>query len=217
MDGNGRWAKLRGLPRKKGHEYGVETAGKVVDFCLKTGDISTVSLYVFSTENWKRSISEVNGLFSLAKKYLSNIDSFIDKGIKVLFSSDFSGLPKDLVDKMMFCQEKTKNCNNLVLNLCLNYGGRAEIIHTAKVLARSNRLENISEEEFLKAMYSDLPSPDLILRTGGQMRLSNFMLYQSAYTELFFTDILWPDLTEKDLQNVLDAFKKRVRNFGKVK
>lgn len=217
MDGNGRWAKLRGLPRKKGHERGVQTVNTVVDFCLKQKSIGVVSLYVFSTENWNRSPAEVNGLFLLAKQYASRIQEFVDKGIKILFSSSYDNLPKDLVEKMMECQLKTQNCKNLVLNLCLNYGGRAEVLNAAKNLAKQNRLNNATEEDFLKAMYNDLPSPDLLLRTGGQIRLSNFMLYQSAYTELFFTDILWPDLTEEDLQGFLDAFNKRVRNFGKVK
>jgi len=217
MDGNGRWAKLRGLPRKKGHEEGVKIANEVVDFCLNTGIISIVSLYVFSTENWKRSAVEVNSLFSLAKKYLIKTDEFIKKGIRVVFSSDYAGLPQDLVDSMKKCEYETKNCNKMILNLCLNYGGRAEILNAAKLLSKMNNLETVSEDDFLHMMYSDLPSPDLILRTGGQMRLSNFMLYQSAYAELFFSDVLWPDLTKNELQSVLDAFKKRIRNFGKVK
>jgi len=216
MDGNGRWAKLRGLPRKKGHERGVQTVKTVVDFCLKQKSIGIISLYVFSTENWSRSPVEVNGLFLLAKQYASHIDDFVNKGIKVIFSSCYDNLPKDLVEKMIDCQEKTKDCKNLILNLCLNYGGRAEILNAAKKLASQDKLKNATEDDFLKAMYNDLPSPDLLLRTGGQIRLSNFLLYQSAYTELFFTDILWPDLTEEDLQGFLDAFNKRVRNFGKV-
>ena len=217
MDGNGRWAKLRGLPRQKGHEEGVKTASKVVEFCLNSGEISTASLYVFSTENWSRSPLEVNGLFSLAKRYLSQTDEFVKKGIKVVFSANLNGLPKDLVDGIKKCELATKNCTNMTLNLCLNYGGRSEILNAAKTLAKLNKLETATEEDFLRAMYSDLPSPDLILRTGGQVRLSNFMLYQSAYSELFFLDLLWPDLTEDDLRLILDAFKKRVRNFGKVK
>ena len=217
MDGNGRWAKLRGLPRKKGHERGVQTVNTVVDFCLKQKNIGIISLYVFSTENWNRSPMEVNGLFSLAKQYASCIDEFVKKGIKVLFSSSYDNLPNDLVEKMIECQLKTQNCTNLVVNLCFNYGGRAEILNAAKKLAKQNKLADATEDDFLKAMYNDLPSPDLLLRTGGQIRLSNFMLYQSAYTELLFTDILGPDLTEEDLQGFLDAFNKRVRNFGKVK
>ena len=217
MDGNGRWAKLRGLPRKKGHERGVQTVNTVVDFCLKQKNIDIISLYVFSTENWNRSPAEVDGLFLLAKQYASRIDEFVKKGVKILFSSSYDNLPKDLVEKMIECQDKTQDCKNLVVNLCFNYGGRAEILNTAKKLANQNKLANATEGDFLKAMYNDLPSPDLLLRTGGQIRLSNFMLYQCAYTELFFTDILWPDLTEEDLQGFLDAFNKRVRNFGKVK
>ena len=114
------------------------------------------------------------------------------------------------------CTKKTKHCKNITLNLCLNYGGRAEILRAAKLLAEKNKLKNATEDDFLKEMYQDLPCPDLILRTGGQVRLSNFLMFQSAYTELFFSDVLWPDLTEEDLLGVLNAFKKRIRNFGKV-
>lgn len=217
MDGNGRWAKLRGLPRKNGHIKGVETASRVIDFCLKCGEVSIVTLYVFSTENWRRSPTEISGLFSLARQYVSRIEEFVAKGVKVIFSSSREGLPKDLLQKMDECSEKTQHCKNIILNLCLNYGGRAEIVRAAQLLAEKNKLLNATEEDFLNEMYQKLPCPDLILRTGGQMRLSNFLMFQSAYAELFFSDVLWPDLTEEELFAVLNAFKKRVRNFGKVK
>ena len=216
MDCNGRWAKLRGIPRKNGHIKGVETASRVVDFCLKCGEVSVVSLYVFSTENWRRPSIEISGLFSLARQYISRIDEFVSKGVKVVFSSALDGLPKDLTEKMEECTKKTQHCKNITLNLCLNYGGRAEILRAAKLLAEKNKLKNATEDDFLKEMYQDLPCPDLILRTGGQVRLSNFLMFQSAYTELFFSDVLWPDLTEEDLLGVLNAFKKRIRNFVKV-
>ena len=216
MDGNGRWAKLHGFQRKSGHVEGVKTVEKVVDFCLNCGEVGVVSLYVFSTENWDRPAAEVKGLLSLAEKYVSRVKTFLEKDVRVVFSSSYDKLPVNLVKSMRECEEKTKNCKKMVLNLCFNYGGREEILHTAKVLAEKGELKDADEEVFLKNMYNDLPCPDLILRTGGQMRLSNFLLFQSAYTELFFSDTLWPDLTEEELNGVLDAFKHRVRNFGKI-
>lgn len=216
MDGNGRWAKLHGYPRKQGHVEGVKTVEKVVDFCLKSEEIGVVSLYVFSTENWGRPTAEVKGLLSLAEKYVSKVQDFLANDIKVVFSSSHEKLPKKLVDGMKECEEKTKHCSKMILNLCFNYGGREEILHAARLLAEKGELKHVTEESFLKNMYNDLPCPDLILRTGGQMRLSNFLLFQAAYAELFFTDTLWPDLTEEELKGVLDAFKHRVRNFGKI-
>jgi undecaprenyl diphosphate synthase len=213
MDGNGRWASMRGLSRQKGHTEGVKTARKVIDYCLTKGNIGVVSLYVFSTENWLRPPSEVNGLFKLAKEYLVDTDSFKQKGIKVVFSGERTNLPKELLDLMDACALKTAQCGNLTLNLCINYGGRAEIIRAAKLLKDTN----FSEAQFKKQMYQNLPYPDLILRTGGQMRLSNFMLFQAAYAELFFSDTLWPDITPTELDGVLDAFNHRTRNFGKIR
>ncbi len=213
MDGNGRWAKMRGLPRLDGHRAGVKKAESVLDFCLSKPDIGTVSLYVFSTENWRRSLTEVNGLFKIAKQYLSDTEEFVKRGVKVVFSGEKTGLSADFLATMDKCKRDTKNGKKLLLNLCLNYGGRAEILNAAKKIAETG---DFSQKSMANAMYNDLPDPDVIFRTGGQMRLSNFMLYQSAYSELFFSDTLWPDLTVEELSATYDAFKQRVRKFGRV-
>ena len=152
-------------------------------------------------------------MFKLAKEYLTDSDSFKQKGIKVVFSGERTNLSKELLDLMDSCALKTAQCNNLILNLCINYGGRTEIIRAAKML-KENQFDEV---HFKKQMYQNLPYPDLILRTGGQMRLSNFMLFQAAYAELFFSDTLWPDISQTELDGILDAFNHRTRNFGKIR
>lgn len=213
MDGNGRWAKLRGLPRLEGHKRGLDTAKKVISLCGNLG-IKYVSLFVFSTENWKRSEDEVSGLFKLAERYLSSITEFADKGVKIVHSGDLNGLPTALNNKIIAAERKTADNSALVVNLCINYGGQAEIVSLANKMVEKRT--QLTVEEFSKKICGLLPPLDFVVRTGGQMRISNFMLFQMAYAELLFTDTLWPDFDENDLNDALDIYAKRGRNFGGI-
>ncbi|MDD4833078.1 MAG: polyprenyl diphosphate synthase [Clostridia bacterium] len=215
MDGNGRWASMRGMPRAYGHKKGVETVELVIDHCLKRG-INFVSLYVFSTENWKRPTEEVSGLFDLAKKYFVKLTDFRKKNIKIVVSGEAKGLPSELNAEIKKAEKETENNTAMTVNLCINYGGRTEIVNAVNE-AIKNREKIINEDVLRKYMYRDLPDPDIIVRTGGHMRLSNFLLFQSAYSELFFTDTLWPDYSAKEIDDVLDIYSKRQRNYGGLK
>jgi len=213
MDGNGRWASMRGLSRNFGHKQGLETVKDVVGWCRQAG-IKVVSLYVFSTENWKRPQKEVDGIFSLAQKYLDKLDVFCRDGIRVVVSGSKAKLPEKLVDKIDNIVRKTASNDKITVNLCLNYGGRDEIVCAVNnILAKGG---TVTEQSLLSAMYVDLPEPDLIVRTGGHMRLSNFLLYQSAYAELYFSDTLWPDFSKEEFDRILSNYNSRVRNFGGI-
>lgn len=215
MDGNGRWAKLRGCPRIKGHRAGLKTVETVLDLCKKYG-IACVSLYVLSTENFSRPKSEVDNLFDLARKYFKKTDTFLKKDIKVLVSGSYEGLPSDLCDAIKNVELKTKLCNSLTLNLCINYGGRNEIIDAVNLILKDG-IAAVDKNTFESYLYQQLPDLDLIVRTSGELRLSNFMLYQAAYAELYFTDVLWPDFDEKQFLTMLSSFNKRERKFGAIK
>lgn len=213
MDGNGRWAKNHGRARTFGHEKGVEVAQQAMLWTIEQS-IPFLSFYVFSTENWKRPKTEISGLFSLADKFLDNVDYFIDNDIKIVVSGVNDGLPRRLVKGINETVSKTKVCKKLTVNLCLNYGGRQEIVLACKKLVKNG--ETITEKAIFDNMFCDLPEPDLILRTGGQKRLSNFLLYQSAYSELSFSDTLWPDFSQKEFDGIVDEFYGRKRNFGGI-
>ena len=213
MDGNGRWAKKRGLPRVMGHRRGLEVAQDFIDYSLSLG-VKYLSLFVFSTENWKRPTSEVNSLFSLADKYLSRFEKFCKDKVRVVVSGEREGLPTKLVEKINLIEEKTRNFDAICVNLCINYGGQREIVEAVKRL--NEKGEEITVYGISSCLYNQLPPPDIILRTGGQKRLSNYLLYQSAYAELFFTDTLWPDFTKEEYDDILAEFAKRTRNFGGI-
>lgn len=214
MDGNGRWAIKRGLPRNVGHKEGLKTVGKIVLHAQKCG-VKYLSLYVFSTENWKRSKSEVEGLFALAENYLKSFEKRVGENVKIIVSGSKEKLPQSLIDLIEKIRQKNQNNSGLTLNLCINYGGRSEIVDCVNKLLKSG-VKEITENDILNNLYTHIPEPDIIVRTGGQVRLSNFLLYQCAYSELYFCDILWPDFTIKDFDNVLDVYSKRVRNFGGI-
>ncbi len=215
MDGNGRWAKMRGYPRVKGHRAGIKTVEFVIDLSKKYG-IQCVSLYVLSTENISRPKSEVDNLFDLARRYLKKIDTFLKKDIRVVVSGSSDGLPEDLTDAIKTVETKTKNCKSLTLNLCINYGGRNEIIHAVNAMLKDG-VACADKTAFESYLYKQLPDLDLIVRTSGELRLSNFMLYQAAYAELYFTDVLWPDFDEQQFVLMLSSFNKRERKFGDIK
>lgn len=216
MDGNGRWAKLRGKPRSFGHIKGSDNVEKVVTGCFERG-VYAVTLYAFSTENWSRPKEEVDKILSLLEKFLQKyIKTLVKNEVKLVFSGDLSVLPKSLKNLAEEKTQQTENFTKNVLNIALNYGSRAEIIRACNALIKSGKSE-VTEKDFENELYTKfLPEIDLIVRTGGEKRLSNFFMYQAAYAELYFTDVYWPDFKEEELDKALLWFSKRQRRFGNV-
>ena len=196
-----------------GHRRGLEVAENFIDYSLSLG-VKYLSLFVFSTENWKRPTSEVNSLFSLADKYLSRFEKFCKDKIRVVVSGEREGLPAKLVEKINLIEQRTREFDAICVNLCINYGGQREIVEAVKRL--NEKGEEVTVESIGENLYHQLPPPDVIIRTGGQKRLSNYLLYQSAYAELFFTDTLWPDFTTTEYDAILHEFGARTRNFGGI-
>ena len=213
MDGNGRWAKAQGLARLHGHKRGLDVAEQIIDRSLQVG-VRYLSLFVFSTENWKRPASEVNNLFALADRYLSRFEKFCKDRVRVVVSGEREGLPDGLVKKIDRIEKLTQSFDAICVNLCINYGGQREIVEAVKKLNRQGK--EITAEGIEQNLYQRLPDPDLIIRTGGQKRLSNFLLFQSAYTELYFTDTLWPDFTQREYDEIIDDYRRRARNYGGI-
>ncbi|MBE6714018.1 MAG: di-trans,poly-cis-decaprenylcistransferase [Ruminococcaceae bacterium] len=215
MDGNGRWANRKGLPREAGHGVGVKTFKKTVTRCRDFG-ISTVTTYAFSTENWKRPKVEVREIMRLLDEYIKEARDDNEKNrIRYIFLGDKERLGPELLEKCEFLEELTKD-NPLTLNVALNYGGRDEIVRCVNRLIAEGRTE-ITEEDISNGLYTkESPDPDLIVRTGGEFRLSNFLLWQSQYSELYFTDCLWPDFDEEELVRAIMEFSQRKRRFGGV-
>jgi undecaprenyl diphosphate synthase len=213
MDGNGRWAKARGLPRTEGHREGLKAAKTVVRAAEGLG-IKVLSLYVFSTENWKRTTDEVGFLMGLIKQHLTvEFDFYRSRGIRVLHSGDPEGLPLDVVTEIRKVEADTASFSGMTVNLAINYGGRDEIVRAAKRLASSGT--EPSDEALRSALdHPELPDPDLIIRTSDEMRLSNFLLWESAYAELWFTEKCWPDFGPADLALALEAYASRERRYG---
>lgn len=216
MDGNGRWAKLRGKPRSFGHIKGSDNVEKVVTGCFERG-VYAVTLYAFSTENRSRPKEEVDKILSLLEKFLRKyIKTLVKNEVKLVFSGDLSVLPKSLKNLAEEKTQQTENFTKNVLNIALNYGSRAEIIRACNALIKSGKSE-VTEKDFENELYTKfLPEIDLIVRTGGEKRLSNFFMYQAAYAELYFTDVYWPDFKEEELDKALLWFSKRQRRFGNV-
>jgi len=215
MDGNGRWATRRGLPREAGHRAGAETFKKVVRMCGDVG-IRTVTVYAFSTENWKRPGAEVNAIMRLLDSYIETAKKENESnGIRYVFLGDKDGLAPVLRDKCTELENLTVG-NPLLLNIALNYGGRAELVHACNRLIASGKTE-VTETDISDALYTaHCADPDLIVRTAGEYRLSNFLLWQAAYAEFYFTDTLWPDYSLADLSAAVDSFSGRRRRFGAV-
>ena len=222
MDGNGRWAESRGLPRIEGHKAGVESVKTMVRCCLEK-KISCLSLFAFSSENWQRPIDEVNFLMGLFIEALKNeLDELNQRGIQMHFTGDRSGLSLILQEQMAEAEDLTKNNQQLILNIVVNYGGKWDLVTAAKKMAQAVingdlELTTIDEVVFNRFLDTfDLPDPDLFIRTSGELRISNFFLWQLAYTELYFTDIHWPDFCQKELELALESFSKRKRRFGQI-
>ena len=216
MDGNGRWAKERLLPRTHGHVKGANNVEKIVDHCFKKG-VEVVSLYAFSTENWQRPEKEVNKIFSILENFLNKYIVKLKKHeIRLMFSGDLSKLSPALQELCLKRVEETKYFGNGIVNIALNYGSRQEIIKACNDLLKEGKTE-ITEKDFEKKLYTHgLPDIDLVVRTSGEQRLSNFFLYQSSYAELYFAECMWPDFSKKQLDEALKWYAHRHRRFGEV-
>lgn len=220
MDGNGRWAKKRGLPRTAGHAAGAEAFRRTANYCRKIG-VKYLTVYAFSTENWKRSEEEISGIMTLMGKYLKEALRDMDKN-KVRFKvfGDISRLSPQLQKLCTEAQERSATYNDVQVNFCLNYGGRDELVRAAKAFAEDVRAgkyapEDLTEALMSKYLYSaDVPDPELIIRPSGELRTSNFLLWQSAYSEYVFLNVLWPDFKEKDMDEAIAQYYGRNRRFG---
>ncbi|MBQ1333782.1 MAG: isoprenyl transferase [Clostridia bacterium] len=220
MDGNGRWAKKRGLPRSAGHKEGAKTFKKISEYCQKIG-IKYLTVYAFSTENWKRPEEEIEGIFALLHIYIWNERARLIRDRAALkFIGDMSRFSPAIMKDINMIERDTGMFDDLHINVAINYGGRQDIVHAAKVLAKKVKdgeitEDDITEESFGRELYTGgMPDPDLIIRPSGELRLSNFLLYQGAYSELWFSDIMWPDFSPADLDNAIIDYMKRNRRFG---
>ncbi len=219
MDGNGRWAKQRGLPRLAGHRAGAENLRRVLRACGEWG-IKYVTIYAFSTENWGRPKEEVEGLLNLLDQYIDKeLPELVKEGVQVRHIGRMDGVPERLQEKIRQAVEATKGNERLILCVAFNYGGRAEIVDAVrKIIAKGYKPEEIDEDLISSHLYTaGIPDPDLIIRTAGEMRLSNFLLWQSAYAEYYSTPVYWPDFDEEELYKALLDFSRRERRFGLVK
>lgn len=213
MDGNGRWAIKRGLPREMGHKYGAAKLKDVLKHCKDIG-LSTVTVYAFSTENWKRPETEVCALMKLFNSYLDEaLTEFANYNVRIKFIGDMSRFDEELRSKIYKAEKATEN-NELTLNIAVNYGGRSELVAAFNKLIEEGKLE-VTESDISNAIYTaHCSDPDLIVRTGGDMRISNFLLWQAAYSELYFTDTLWPDMSAEVIDDAVRAFYSRKRRYG---
>ena len=223
LDGNGRWAKRRGLPRTAGHKVGAETFRTIATYCRDIG-LEYLTVYAFSTENWKRPEEEVSTIMDLLRRYmLEAIDTMERDNVRLRFMGDLSVLSDELKELEHRCDEISARLTGCQCNICINYGGRAEIVHGAKefaqqCLAGTVKPEDLTEEMFENYLYSaGIPSPELLIRPGGEQRLSNFLLWQCAYAEFYYTDVLWPDFSVDEMNKALAAYQRRDRRFGGVK
>lgn len=217
MDGNGRWAIKRGKPRLFGHKAGIESFKRVIKACGELG-IGVLSVFAFSTENWTRPQEEVDGIMNLITEFCEqDLDNAITNGVKVVTMGDLSKLPQRLQDSLNNVIEKTKNNNKFILNIGINYGARAEILRAVNNIIKDG-IKECDEQTFNSYLYTaNLPDPDLIIRASGEKRLSNFMLYQCAYSEFYFPKIHWPDFNKKVIEKAIKVYQKRNRRFGGLK
>jgi undecaprenyl diphosphate synthase len=222
LDGNGRWAKRRGLPRTAGHAVGAETFRKIATYCKDIG-VEYLTVYAFSTENWKRPEGEVKTIMRLLNKYLQEaIDTMERDKIRMKIFGDLNALTEEQRELVRKTDEISQRYEGFQANICLNYGGRDEIVHAARRYAAdlaAGKVEGeLTEEQFGGYLYSaGIPDPDLLIRPGGEQRISNFLLWQCAYAEFYFTDVLWPDFSPQELDKAIAEFQRRDRRYGKVK
>ena len=223
MDGNGRWAKKRGLPRQAGHMVGAEAFRTIANYAKSIG-LKYLTVYAFSTENWKRSEEEVEAIMELLERYLREAIADMDKNrVRFCFFGDLTRLSPELQEEARIAAERSRQYEGVQVNFCLNYGGRMEILRAARQFAQDCvdgkcHPEELTEEALSARMYSaGIPDPELVIRPGGELRTSNFLLWQSAYAEYYFTDVLWPDFGPKELEKAIAAYNGRNRRFGGVK
>ncbi len=216
MDGNRRWAKAQGFSASKGHYYGYLKVLEVIDWAIKE-KIEFLSLYAFSTENWQRKSTEVHYLMKLAKMiFKKHRGEFQKKGVKILISGVKDGLDKEVLEAIADLQKATNSNKKIIVNICFNYGGRREIIEGIKKIIRKKiSIDKINENDFRQYLFHNLPDPDMIVRTSGEQRLSNFLTWQSVYSELLFIKKHWPAFTHQDLKNIIKVFNQRQRRFGR--
>ncbi len=218
MDGNGRWAKKMNEKRTFGHRHSIPSVEASISTCIKYG-VKFLTLYTFSTENWGRPKDEIDEIFNLINQYCqSEKNKIITNGIKINILGDMTRLPQDLQKNLNILINETKGNDKLILNICLNYSGRWDIVNACNEILKNKNTNKIDYEDFINALStSGMPDPDIIIRTGGEKRISNFLSWQCAYSELFFLDKFWPDFNEKDLTKILLDYQKRDRRFGKLK
>ena len=221
MDGNGRWAKKRGLPRSFGHREGAKQFKKIVRYCKDIG-LKNISFYAFSTENWQRPAEEVNTIMELFRDYIVDVRNFLSENTRMIFLGDKSAFDEDLQEKMIKLEEDTAKYTEMNLMMAVNYGGRDEITHAARILAEKAAKGEIKPEDITEQSISDnlytagFPDVDLLIRPSGEQRISNYLIWQCAYAEFYYTDVLWPDFTPDELDKALAEYAKRNRRFGGV-
>ncbi|MBE6901807.1 MAG: isoprenyl transferase [Ruminococcaceae bacterium] len=221
MDGNGRWAKKRGLPRNMGHKQGAAVFKKTINWCRELG-IKCATFYAFSTENWRRPADEVEGIMKLLRQYIKDIRAAAKENIRIIIIGDISRFAEDIRDELINIQEDSKNNDGFITAIALNYGGRAEIVKAVGELVRAAADGNLSADDITEDMIEqnlytkEMPPLDLVIRPSGEQRLSNFMIWQAAYAEFLFMDVLWPDFTKKDLEYAVEVYSSRDRRYGGV-
>ncbi len=218
MDGNGRWAQARGLPRLAGHRAGTQNLRRIIEACVEFG-IRYLTIYAFSTENWARPRDEVEGLMGILEEVIDReVPELHAQGVQIRHIGALEGIRPELQRKIQQAVELTRANQRLVLVVAFNYGGRAEIVHAVRrILAEGRRADEIDEETFAQYLYTaGLPDPDLVIRTSGEQRISNFLLWQTAYSEWYFTPVYWPDFDKTELRKALEEYSRRERRFGRV-
>ena len=218
MDGNGRWAGKKGLPRISGHQVGVDNIPRILTHLEKRG-VKFVTIFAFSTENWNRPTGEVGGLIRILQEALDSQTPILHKNnVRIIHIGEVSKLSNDIINSIRFAEGLTLHNDGITLNLAFDYGGRNEILNAVRdIIADGTSPSNITEKSFSNYLYtSESPDPDLIIRTGGELRLSNFLLWQSAYSEYYHTKVMWPDFQEKHIDKAISSFNRRQRRFGKV-
>lgn len=221
MDGNGRWAKKRGLPRSFGHREGAKQFKKIVRYCKDIG-LNNISFYAFSTENWQRPAEEVNTIMDLFRDYIVDVRNFLSENTRMIFLGDKSAFDEDLQEKMIKLEEDTAKYDEMTLMMAVNYGGRDEITHAARILAEKAAKGEIKSEDITEQSISDnlytagYPDVDLLIRPSGEQRISNYLIWQCAYAEFYYTNVLWPDFTPDELDKALAEYARRNRRFGGV-
>ena len=217
MDGNGRWAKKRSLPRSAGHAAGSKNFKTIARYCNKIG-LKYLTVYAFSTENWKRPQEEVNNIMNILRDYLKDAKNFKDENIKVKFIGNLEPLDEDIKELIADAERESAEATGLHLNIALNYGGRDEITNAVKkIVSEGIKAEDITEDTITERLYTQgQPDPDYIIRPSGEYRLSNYLIWQAAYAEYWFSDVLWPDFTPKHLERALEEYNRRNRRFGGI-